>query len=218
MDKSSVLQWLTSTGVVPVVRIKDGSRIMDAAEALISGGVNIMEVTMSSTKPFEVIDRLKSKYGDKLMVGLGSVLKAETAIQGIDAGAEFIVSPVFEQSILDSAQSRDTVTILGALTPTEIQHAFSAGTDIVKVFPATTFGPKYFTDILAPMPHLRLTPTGGVNLSNVGDFMAAGAACVGVGSALLNEEIIQNSRWNDLSQLAKQYCTEVEQGRLRRKS
>ena len=217
MDGSKALEWLIETGVIPVVRIRDESRIMAVVEALMTGGINIIEITMSSPKPFETIDHLKSKYGETLLIGLGSVLNKTQAWAGIENGAEFIVSPIFNRSILDGITAQGKVSILGALTPTEIQRAYSAGTDIIKIFPATTFGPKYFSDILAPMPHLRLTPTGGVNLENAADFMDAGAVCVGVGTALLKVEIIQSEKWEALSQLAAEYRAEVDRGRQRRK-
>ncbi|NQV40802.1 MAG: bifunctional 4-hydroxy-2-oxoglutarate aldolase/2-dehydro-3-deoxy-phosphogluconate aldolase [Candidatus Marinimicrobia bacterium] len=213
MNKQDVLNKIMSVGIVPVVRIADGGQVLDAADALIAGGINIMEVTMSSTRPFEIIQNLKARYGDKLLVGLGSVLNEKVAEKGIDAGAQFIVSPIFDDSILKAAQKHEIASILGSLTPTEIQRSFSAGTDVVKVFPATKFGPGYFKDILAPMPHLKLTPTGGVDLSNVAEFLRNGAVCVGVGSALLKNDLIANSKWEDLTDLARQYCAEVEKGR-----
>ncbi len=213
MNKQEVLQKIQSIGIVPVVRIADGSQVLDAAEALIAGGISIMEVTMSSTRPFEIIQNLKARYGDKLLVGLGSVLNDQVAKRGIDAGAEFIVSPIFDDSVLKVAQKYEIASILGSLTPTEIQRSFAAGVDVVKVFPATKFGPGYFKDILAPMPHLKLTPTGGVDLTNVAAFIKNGAVCVGVGTALLQTELIANSQWEALSDLAREYCREVQVGR-----
>ena len=213
MNKQDVLNKIMSVGIVPVVRITDGGQVLDAADALIAGGITIMEVTMSSTRPFEIIRNLKAKYGDKLLVGLGSVLNEKVAEKGVDAGAEFIVSPIFDERVLKVAQKYEKASILGSLTPTEIHHSFSAGTDVVKVFPATKFGPGYFKDILAPMPHLKLTPTGGVDLSNVAQFLKNGAVCVGVGSALLKKDLIANSRWEDLRDLSIQYCAEVAKGR-----
>lgn len=213
MQKNEVLDKLIAIGIVPVVRITKGSQVMEAAEALMAGGISIMEVTMSSTRPFEIIQNLKKTYGDQILVGLGSVLNPRVAQKGIDAGAEFIVSPIFDEGVLEIAHSHDKPAILGALTPTEIQRSFAAGTDIVKVFPATTFGPGYFKDILAPMPHLKMTPTGGVNLTNVADFIRNGAVCVGVGTALLQYDLINNARWDDLADLARQYYREVEKGR-----
>lgn len=213
MSKHKTLDRITSVGVVPVVRIADSAQILDAAEALIAGGITIMEVTMSSTRPFETIEKLKARFGETLLIGLGSVLNPETAKRGIDSGAEFIVSPIFDDGVLETAKKYGKVSILGSLTPTEIQRSHVAGTDIIKVFPATKFGPGYFKDILAPMPHLKLTPTGGVDLSNVADFIRNGAVCVGVGTALLQKDLINNSDWEGLSRLAAQYCQEVIKGR-----
>jgi len=215
MNKKNVLSKIESVGIIPVVRIADGGQFIDAAEALIAGGISIVEVTMSSQNPFDIIQNLKAKYGDKLLVGLGSVLNNRVSEMGIDVGAEFIVSPIFEQSILNMAQKYETASILGSLTPTEIQHSFIAGTDIVKVFPATKFGPGYFKDLLAPMPHLKLAPTGGVDLYNIAEFLKNGAVCVGVGSALLKNDLIENSRWEDLSNLARQFCAEVSKVRTK---
>jgi len=213
MNKQEVLNEIMRVGIVPVVRIADGGQVLEAAEALIAGGIAIMEVTMSSTRPFEIIQNLKNMYGDRLLVGLGSVLNEKVAEKGVDAGAEFIVSPVFDERVLKVAQKYEKAAILGSLTPTEIQRSFSAGTDVIKVFPATTFGPGYFKDILAPMPHLKMTPTGGVKLDNTAAFIKNGAVCVGVGTALLQTDLINNSDWDGLTQLAKKFCAEVALGR-----
>lgn len=213
MNKQDTLDRISSVGVVPVVRIADAAQIIDAADALIAGGVSIMEITMSSTRPFEIIAKLKEKYGDRLLLGLGSILDRETAEKGVDAGAEFLVSPIFKDEILEIAKKHGKLSVLGSLTPTEIQHSFEAGTDIVKVFPATKFGPGYFKDILAPMPHLKLTPTGGVDLSNVAEFIQNGVVCVGVGTALLRKDLIANHDWNGLKSLAESFCQEVVKGR-----
>lgn len=213
MTKQETFNSIVSVGIVPVVRIADGDQIMDAADALIEGGIAIMEVTMSSTRPFETIRRLKLKYGEKLLVGLGSVLNKETAEKGVAAGAEFLVSPIFKQEVLEAAQKHGKLSVLGSLTPTEIQSSFEAGTDIIKVFPATKFGPGYFKDILAPMPHLKLTPTGGVDLGNVAEFIKNGAVCVGVGTALLRKDLIEEKDWDGLKNLATAFCKEVVKGR-----
>ncbi|MEJ2637794.1 MAG: 2-dehydro-3-deoxyphosphogluconate aldolase, partial [Calditrichia bacterium] len=127
----------------------------------------------------------------------------------IHAGAQFVVSPVFKEEIIEAAHRYDRVVIPGAFTPTEILSAWESGADVVKVFPATVGGPKYFRDILGPLPQVKLTPTGGVNLDNAADFMKAGAFCLGVGTALLNKQFIAENRWDELTQLASKFISKI---------
>ncbi len=148
-----------------------------------------------------------------MLVGVGSVLNRQVAEQAITAGAQFVVSPIFKPEIIEAAHQHGKPCFCGAFTPTEVLHAFEAGSDVVKVFPANHFGPRFFKDILAPMPHLKLTPTGGVSLETILDWFAAGAHCVGVGSSLVRRELIDKQDWAGLTKLARRYVHAVAEAR-----
>ena len=183
MTKTETLLRLTETGVVAVVRSDDPSRLVQVAEALNAGGIDIFEVTMSVPGALDVMRQVSERFGTEIVVGAGTVLDGETARAAILAGAEFIVSPTLSQDVITVARRYGKVVVPGALTPTEILTAWEAGADIVKVFPARQGGPRYLKDMLAPLPQLRLMPTGGVSLENAVEYVRAGAVAVGIGSA-----------------------------------
>jgi 2-dehydro-3-deoxyphosphogluconate aldolase/(4S)-4-hydroxy-2-oxoglutarate aldolase len=151
-------------------------------------------------------------FGSDLVLGVGSVLSADTARLAIDAGASYVVSPVFKPEIIAAAHARDVPALPGAFTPTEIQSAHEAGADVVKVFPADVLGMAFFKGVLAPMPHLRLMPTGGVSLTNAGDWFRAGACAVGVGSALLDKAAIAAGDWARLEENARTLMQSIGEG------
>jgi len=171
---------------VAVLRTDDPSVLPPIAEALLEGGVAAIEVTMTVPDALDAIEEVKSTVGDNGIVGVGSVTGAQDVLGAVDAGAEFVVSPVFKREIVDTAHEQGVPAIPGALTPSEIQTAHEAGADVVKVFPASTMGKGYLGSVKPPLPHLRLCPTGGVSLDDAGEWIEAGAAMVGVGSALLD--------------------------------
>jgi len=156
---------------------------------------------------------MSTLFGDAVTVGVGSVLDAETARRAVAAGARYVVSPVFKPEIVAEAHRLDVPVMPGCFTPTEILTATEAGADVVKVFPADVFGPTFFKAVLAPMPHLRMMPTGGVSLTNAGDWIRAGAVAVGVGSALLDKQAIADGDWATLTQKARTLRASVEAGR-----
>jgi 2-dehydro-3-deoxyphosphogluconate aldolase/(4S)-4-hydroxy-2-oxoglutarate aldolase len=150
-------------------------------------------------------------FADDVVLGVGSVLSAETVNLAIDAGASYVVSPIFKPEIVAAAHARDVPAMPGAFTPTEIQTAFEAGADIVKVFPADVLGMPFFKGVLAPMPHLRLMPTGGVTLTNAGEWFRAGVSAVGVGSALLDKAAIASADWDRLEENARLLMQSIEE-------
>ena len=158
--------------------------------ALLEGGVRAIEVTLTTPGALELIASLTKACGDATVIGAGSVLDADTARRAIAAGARYVVSPVFDDEVLAMAHAHDVPALPGAYTPTEILHAHNAGADLVKVFPAELLGPDYIKGLLAPMPFLELMPTGGVTPQNVGQWIAAGAVAVGLGSALVNPKLV----------------------------
>lgn len=213
MTKGEQLRLMEETGVVAVIRTQDGGELVSICEALVAGGVLAVEITMTSPGALEAIYQASKVLGGKAIIGAGSVLDGETARAALLAGADFLVSPVLRQDVITMAKRYGKIVIPGAFSPTEILSAWEAGADVVKVFPATKLGPEFFKDIRGPLPQVKLTPTGGVNLGNLGQFLQAGAVFVGVGSALVNRDIVARRDWADLSVLAAQYIAAVKQAR-----
>lgn len=203
MTRQEIVQSLIKAGAVAVVRLSDSSKLVKVAEAINAGGVSAIEITMTVPDAIKVIEQTSKAIGDIVNIGVGSVLNAQTAKDAINAGAKYVVSPVFKREIIDAAHSMNIPAMPGCFTPTEIQTAFEAGADIIKVFPADVVGMAFFKGVLAPMPHLKLMPTGGVTLTNAGDWLKAGACAVGVGSALLNQKAINNEEYSVLTGNAK---------------
>jgi 2-dehydro-3-deoxyphosphogluconate aldolase/(4S)-4-hydroxy-2-oxoglutarate aldolase len=160
---------------------------------------------------------LADKFADNpaAIIGVGTVLNPQTATSAIRAGAQFVVSPIFDPAIIEAAHAHDKMCIPGAFTPTEIFAAHKAGADIVKVFPSTSLGPMYFKDVLAPLPQLKLTPTGGVDLGNAADWIRAGAVCIGVGSALISKDALERSDWPAITAAARAFVKAVKQARAK---
>src|SRR5580765_6563430 len=187
-SKQQLIEQMSDAGVVAVIRAKSKDQLIDIANALLAGGVPAIEVTMSTPKAIAGIEMLADKLGDKAVIGVGTCLDAPTARDAISAGAQFVVSPAFDPQVVETTRRYGKISIPGAYTPSEILRAWTAGADVVKVFPATTLGPGYFKDILAPLPQLKLTPTGGVDTKTTPQWIKAGAVFVGAGSALVSKD------------------------------
>ncbi len=181
---------LVAHGAVAVVRLPAAGLVREAVDAIHAGGVRAVELTMTTPDALAVIEELARWMGDELLVGAGSVLGADAARRAVDAGAEYVVSPVFRRAVVDEAHRLGVPAMPGAFTPTEILAAHDAGADLVKVFPADSLGPAFVKGVLAPMPFLRLMPTGGVTPDNAGDWLRAGAHAVGLGSALVDPKLV----------------------------
>ncbi len=203
MTRDEIVKSLIECGAVAVIRLADSSKLIKVAEALYKGGISGIEITMTVPDAIKVIEEAAKSIGEYMNVGVGSVLNAETAQRAIDAGAKYVVSPVFKREIIETAHKNEIPAMPGAFTPTEIQNAHEAGADVVKVFPADVVGMAFFKGVLAPMPHLKLMPTGGVSLTNAGDWLKAGACAVGVGSALLDKKAIAEGNYDVLTENAK---------------
>jgi 2-dehydro-3-deoxyphosphogluconate aldolase/(4S)-4-hydroxy-2-oxoglutarate aldolase len=172
-----------------------------------------IEVTMSTPKAIAGIEQLADKFGDKAIVGVGTVIDAATARDAIAAGAQFVVSPITDPEIIATTIRSGKVSIPGAYTPTEIVRAWTLGGDVVKVFPSTGLGPQYFKDLLAPLPQLKLTPTGGVDQKNAGAWIKAGAVCVGAGSSLVSKDALAKNDWRAVTDAARAFVDAIKQAR-----
>lgn len=202
MKRSEVLSRIIESGVVAVIRMKDTNRLLKVIEAVRQGGVKCIEITMTVPGAVEMIRQLSTAVPPDVLIGAGTVVDEATANQVIDAGAVFVVGPVLNLGVVSLCGRRDVAVMPGCYTPTEILTAWNAGADIIKVFPATSLGPKYFKDLRGPFPDIRLMPTGGVTIDNVGEWIAAGACAVGVGSDLLDKKAIEEERYEVLTERA----------------
>lgn len=196
------VQRLIASAVIAVVRSPRRDLILSMSEALIAGGVNLIEITTTTPDALNAIRDARAAFGDRAMIGVGTVLENITCRGALDAGAEFVVSPILRTSMVPACHAAEVPVMLGAYTPTEAQLAYEAGSDFVKLFPAEGLGPQFVKALRAPLPHLRLVPTGGVELSNVADFLAAGCSAVGIGSSLVSSEILKNQDWAELTRRA----------------
>lgn len=213
MAKEQHLKRIIAAGVVAVIRAEAGPTLRKIALALNQGGVEALEITMTSPGALAVIEETAQTLGSTAIIGVGSVLDAESARAAILAGAEFVVSPVFNPEVVALCRRYSKICIPGAFTPSEILKAWEAGADVVKIFPATKLGPGYIKDLRGPLPQIKLTPTGGVNLENIADFIQAGACFVGVGGSLVDKRLVAANRWEELSALAARYCQAVQEAR-----
>ncbi len=200
--RSAVIALLTHPGIIAVVRTQRAHQVVPIAEALVAGGVIAVEVTLTVPDALEAIREASRTLGARALVGAGTVLDAPSCRAALEAGAEFIVSPITRREIVEAAHAADRPVMLGAYTPTEAQTAFEAGADFIKLFPADKLGPAYVQALRAPLPHLRIVPTGGVDLETAGAFLKAGCAALGVGGSLLTPEILKAEDWPALTRLA----------------
>ncbi|MEW6456144.1 MAG: bifunctional 2-keto-4-hydroxyglutarate aldolase/2-keto-3-deoxy-6-phosphogluconate aldolase [Acidobacteriota bacterium] len=203
MSKEKVLNTIFQTKVIAVIRMSDSEKLLKVIEAVQAGGVRAIEITMTTPDAIDVIKAMAKNKPQDVVIGAGSVLDSETARIAILSGAEFVVSPVTNYEMIKVCNRYTIPVFPGAFTPTEIVSAWQIGADIVKVFPATSIGPTYFKDIKGPLPHIKIMPTGGVNLDNAKDFIMNGACCVGIGTALLDKKAIETNDWNTLTENAK---------------
>ncbi len=190
---------------IAIVRLENLDDAIELSGALLAGGITTLEFTLTNKKANDAITKVRQTFGDRLIVGAGTVLDAENAAASIDAGAQFLVTPLLVPDVIEVGKKRDVPVVCGAFTPTEIWTAWKLGAELVKVFPAGQLGPGYFKDILAPLPDLLLVPTGGVNLETCASFLAAGAYTVAVGSQLISKEIVRTKDWDALIVLARKY-------------
>jgi len=210
MNKQKTLAQIEATKVVAVVRLQEAALFEPVALALYEGGVRAIEITMTVPGALAALEKAISNLPSEIIIGVGSVLNAKTTEKAVNAGAQFIVSPVTKKEILDACKTAEVAVMPGAFTPTEIQTAWEWGADIVKVFPADILGMKFFKGVKAPMPHLKLMPTGGVSLTNAAGWIQAGACAVGVGSALLDKEALRDRNFEQIKKNAERLISNLK--------
>lgn len=211
--QEQICQRLIEGGVVAIVRLDSGEGLDHVAGALIEGGVTALEFTFTTPGALAALAAAAKQYGNRLLVGAGTVLDSETARAAILAGAEFIVSPTTDLATIGLCRRYAKVCLPGAFTPTEMVRAYEAGADLIKLFPATTVGPRYIRDVLAPLPMLRIVPTGGVSAENAGEYIKAGAVAVAMGSSLVDNATVRAGRFAVITDRAQQAIAAVRAAR-----
>ncbi|CEF48720.1 unnamed protein product [uncultured bacterium] len=212
-NRAAVTAQIEALGVVAVIRLKDPAKLRAVVDAMAEGGVRALEVTMTVPGAVDLIRALAPSLPAGFLIGAGTVTDAATARAVIEAGASFVVGPVFRPEVIAACHERDVAAMPGCFSPTEILAAHESGADIVKVFPATMLGPQFLKDVRAPLPQLKLMPTGGVTLENAGEWIRAGAVAVGLGSALLDATAIDSGRFDVITANARKVVANVAAAR-----
>ncbi|HJX89254.1 MAG TPA: bifunctional 4-hydroxy-2-oxoglutarate aldolase/2-dehydro-3-deoxy-phosphogluconate aldolase [Pyrinomonadaceae bacterium] len=214
MNKTDVIKQIRDIGLIPVIRATSADEAMRAIDAIREGGVPVLEITMTVPGAVSVIEQLEKNYGSDVLVGAGTVLDPETARVCILSGAKFIVSPALNVETIECCRRYGVVVMPGALSPTEVVKAWTAGADFVKVFPAGALGgASYLKALKAPLPQIELVPTGGVSLTTAADFIKAGASALGVGVDLVDLKTIRDGQATFITERAKQYVQIVRDAR-----
>lgn len=213
MPSESHLDRLFRSGIVAIIRAPSGDLLVDVAEALLAGGVEVMEVTFTVPGAVRVLERVAERLGDRIVLGAGTVLDSETARIAILAGAQFIVSPSTQLDVIQTCRRYGKAVMPGAFTPTEVVAAWQAGADVVKIFPSDVHGPKYLKALRGPLPQVRMMPTGGVTLETAADFLKAGACALGVGGSLVEPQALAQGDLKRIESLARQFVAIVQKTR-----
>jgi 2-dehydro-3-deoxyphosphogluconate aldolase/(4S)-4-hydroxy-2-oxoglutarate aldolase len=216
MDRLTALEILSQARIIAIIRLADLGQARELTEALLLGGIRAIEFTLTNRESPTVISRLRQQLSafdsGRAMLGIGSVRSVDDAQRSIDAGAQFIVAPTTSLPVIDRCKQQQVCVLPGAYTPTEIVTAWEAGGDLIKVFPARQLGPSYVRDVLAPLPDLRLVPTGGIDLNNLAEYLSAGAAAVGIGGQLLDAKALQAGDWSAITAMAQRYVERAAAG------
>jgi 2-dehydro-3-deoxyphosphogluconate aldolase/(4S)-4-hydroxy-2-oxoglutarate aldolase len=213
MKKPQLLEQFFDRMLVAIIRTKTPEPVVDIADALYAGGVRMIEVTLSVPGAIDAIAALSRRFADRAMIGVGTVLDAGSCQKAIEAGAQFVVSPHFNPEVVSATVQHGKISIPGTATPTEMLRAWDAGADVLKIFPSSGLGPNFVRDVLNPLPHLKLMPTGGVDPSNVAQWMAAGAVGVGAGASLVLKDAIERSDWRAIQNRAAEFVDAIAAAR-----
>jgi 2-dehydro-3-deoxyphosphogluconate aldolase / (4S)-4-hydroxy-2-oxoglutarate aldolase len=216
--KADIISRLTDPGVIAVVRAQQQEQVLPLSEALIAGGVVAIEITMTTPNAIAAIRDARAAFGDRAVIGVGTVLDVITCRHALEAGAEFVVSPILRPELVAPCHQADKPVMLGAFTPTEAQLAHEAGADFVKLFPSDSLGPAYIKALRAPLPHLKIIPTGIADARQVPELIKAGCAAVGVGSLLAGADVLRDANWPELTRRAAMFVSLVREGRAASRS
>jgi 2-dehydro-3-deoxyphosphogluconate aldolase/(4S)-4-hydroxy-2-oxoglutarate aldolase len=212
-SREDILRRILDCGITAIVRVDTSEGLMPVVEALDRGGVNVVEITMTTPNALEIIRQARLNFGDRILLGAGTVLDPETARAAILAGADFIVSPITDARTIRLVHRYSKVMMPGAFTPTEVVRAWELGADVVKIFPTSSVGPEYIRDLKGPLPHVRMIPTGGVTLETAADFLRAGACALAVGGNLVKKQLVAQGRYDEIMELARKFVSIVREVR-----
>ncbi|MBK5242376.1 bifunctional 4-hydroxy-2-oxoglutarate aldolase/2-dehydro-3-deoxy-phosphogluconate aldolase [Clostridium sp.] len=213
--QTKLLDFILENKIVAIIRGIESDKILDVAQALYNGGIKCMEITFDQTsnensiKCLQNIAKIKEKYGDKVLVGAGTVMSVEQVHEAIDFGAQIIISPNINLDVIRETKKMNAISMPGAMTPSEAASAYEAGADVIKLFPMGNLGIPYFKAIHAPLSHIKFAAVGGVNVDNIRDFLDAGICCFGIGGNLVNEKYVQEDI-ETISNLAKLYVERIK--------
>ncbi len=213
MKKSETIRIIEESGVIAIMRAQSSDQLIAAAEAIRRGGVQAIEVTMTTPGALDVIARARETLSKEVAFGAGTVLDPETGRAAILAGADFVVSPTLNLALVELCNRYGVPAVPGCYTPTEILQAWQAGADFVKLFPASVGGPDVVKAILAPLPQVRIIPVGGVDLDTAAAFIKSGAVALGVGSSLINQKLLDAGDMEELTRRAAAFIVQVKKGR-----
>ena len=208
-EREKISASIIDAGLVAIVRVHHPELALPIAKALVAGGIRAVELTMTIPNALDAIRTIDRELGNNILLGVGTVIDDDTCKAAIDAGAKYIISPITKPSLVENAHAMDRPVMLGAYTPSEAQAAYEAGSDFIKIFPADSLGPNYIKALLAPLTHLKIIPTGGVNLDTMESFLAAGSTALGIGSSLLKNNIINSENWSELESLSRQHVDKL---------
>jgi 2-dehydro-3-deoxyphosphogluconate aldolase / (4S)-4-hydroxy-2-oxoglutarate aldolase len=210
---AATLGALGRAGVLAIVRLDSAEQLLRVAEAVRAGGVTALEFTLTTPGALEALRQSAARLGDGMLLGAGTVLDATAARAAISAGAQLVVCPILSAEVAEVCREQDVLCLPAGMTPTELQAAWALGTGLVKLFPASVGGPSYVREVLAPLPHLRLAPTGGVNADTAAEFIRAGAFALGVGSALVDRRLVASGDFAALTERARRLSDVVGSAR-----
>jgi 2-dehydro-3-deoxyphosphogluconate aldolase/(4S)-4-hydroxy-2-oxoglutarate aldolase len=213
MNKQEVLEKVKELGLLAVIRGPSADLTVQMVDALINGGVLGIEITYSTPNAEDVVKTLAAKYGDKIVLGMGTLTKPEQAESAKKAGANYLVSPISEPDLIKALVNTGLFTMAGALTPTEVYQVYSLGTDVVKIFPGSLGGPAYIKALKGPFPYIPMMPTGGVSANNVADWFKAGVVAVGAGSELCPPELAKAGKFAEITQKAAEFVNIIKSSR-----
>ena len=213
MTKQETLQKLHALGLVAVIRGPSPELTLKMVAALVAGGVNAIEITYSTPNAAEVVKSLDQEFGDRIVLGMGTLTESRQASEAASAGARFLVTPVCDPELSASLVASGLAVMIGALTPTEVLQSYRLGSDVVKIFPGSLVGPSYIKALKGPFPHIPMMPTGGVSAANAGEWFAAGVFGVGAGSELCPPALAKAGRFDEITQKAQEFVQTVNTAR-----
>jgi 2-dehydro-3-deoxyphosphogluconate aldolase/(4S)-4-hydroxy-2-oxoglutarate aldolase len=208
--KSDIMKLIKDNKIIAIIRgIDNSNQSLEAVQSLYKGGIRLVEVAFNTNNAEKIIERIDKEFGDSMHIGAGTVLDSETARTAIQAGADFILSPITNKGMIHCCNRYGKVSIPGAATPTEVINAMNEGADFIKFFPAEASGVKYMKSVQGPLDHVELIAVGGINLNNINEFLDAGAIAVGIGSSLINNDDVKNDKYENITKKAKKFVEKI---------